>query len=127
MLIRLVLSILDTLSGGYGWSWGANQSGPFVLGGILGFIGLLSVGWSLATIGEAQGERTIFGVCITRMHFDIFIYVYFVIHVVSLITWFFGLYGGAGSIVWNVLWVLIIPVSVVATMPATYRAAENAV
>ncbi|KAK4957407.1 hypothetical protein LTR10_005370 [Elasticomyces elasticus] len=106
--------------GGYGYGRRGSEHVQYVVGGILGIIGLLSVGWSLATIGEAEGERRVFGITITRRFFDIVIYVYFLINMGIFIAWFFGLNEAAGSIVWNITWLLIIPFSIMATLQPRY-------
>ncbi|KAK3113022.1 hypothetical protein LTR53_010111 [Teratosphaeriaceae sp. CCFEE 6253] len=114
ILTRLVLSILNILTGGYGGSWVASV----VVGTILGLIGLVSVWWCLATIGEAEGTRRAFGLRFSRMFFDIFLGVYTTLTVVFLITLFFGLFGRPSAVLWNIMWLVIIPVSWAATKPA---------
>jgi len=91
----------------------------FVIFFIVSVISLWFVAAHLATIGDAVGERRVFGKLIGRKHLDWFLYgialIQSVLVVISIIV---DLYGGEAA--WLAVWVVIFLVAWVCSWPPEY-------
>ncbi|KAK6851494.1 hypothetical protein PG995_011619 [Apiospora arundinis] len=86
-----------------------------VIYSILGVLGFFFIAWCLATIGEARGRRKVLGIMVGRMHFDIFLAIFAIIHVGILIGAAFTALGLGIS--WLVMWAAIFAVAWIASWP----------
>lgn len=132
LVIRTFLSILGIFRNSYG-----SILVSAIVGTILTILNFFFIGWCLAKIGEAEGQRRVFGKLVVsfgtqvyrlrarvdknkqgRVHFDIFLYFCAAIHIVLLISAFVawkGL-GGAGlNGTWLAMWLLIFAVAWITT------------
>ncbi|KAF4971601.1 hypothetical protein FZEAL_9802 [Fusarium zealandicum] len=89
-----------------------------IVGTILTILNFFFIGWCLGKTGEAEGQRRMFGKLVRSLHFDIFLYVCLVIHIIFFVYAFVawdGL-GGAGlSGTWLAMWLLVFTVAWIAT------------
>ncbi|KAM5353967.1 hypothetical protein ACJ41O_000617 [Fusarium nematophilum] len=113
LFVRTFLSILGICRNAYG-----TVVVSVVVGVILTILNFFFIGWCLAKIGEAQGERRVFGKLVGRFAFDIFLGFCAIVHIGLLLASFMAWdsFGGAGlNGTWLAMWVLIFAVAWVAT------------
>ncbi|KAL6360677.1 hypothetical protein LRP88_06384 [Fusarium phalaenopsidis] len=105
LVIRTFLSILGIVRNSYG-----SVLVSVIVGTILTILNFFFIGWCLAKIGEAEGQRRVFGKLVGRLHFDIFLGFCAVIHIILLLSAFIAWrgFGGAGlNGTWLAMWLLI--------------------
>ncbi|KAJ4310186.1 hypothetical protein N0V84_011104 [Fusarium piperis] len=113
LVIRTFLSILGIVRNSYG-----SLLVSVIVGTILTILNFFFIGWCLAKIGEAEGQRRVFGKLVGRLHFDIFLGFCAVIHIVLLLSAFIAWsgFGGAGlNGTWLAMWLLIFAVAWITT------------
>ncbi|KAH7126580.1 hypothetical protein B0J11DRAFT_281027 [Dendryphion nanum] len=108
LVIRTAVSVLTII----GHAWGGRLL-SLIMGTIFAVIGFFFIAWCLAVIGDAKGTRKVFGFNVERLHFDIFLALFAVIHIGVFISAFFD--NGGSLVSWLVMWLIIFGVAWIAT------------
>ncbi|KAK7917995.1 hypothetical protein PG985_009869 [Apiospora marii] len=113
LLVRTAMSILGIVRDAL---WGHIVS--VIVFSILAVLGFFFIAWCLAQIGEVRGRRRVLGLMVGRLHFDIFLALFGIIHLGIFIAAIFPHAQVGLSVLWLVLWAAIFAVAWIATWPA---------
>ncbi|KAK3385450.1 hypothetical protein B0H63DRAFT_560055 [Podospora didyma] len=109
LIVRLIISILNIIFHAYG-----SKIVSIIVGLTLGVLGFVIIGWCLAVIGEAKGTHRTCGITWGRVHFDIALGLFVVIHLGMLIGGLVGLAIIGVTAGWIILWLQIAVITYIA-------------
>ncbi|KAK5167461.1 uncharacterized protein LTR77_007160 [Saxophila tyrrhenica] len=89
----------------------------FIIWLAMDIVAFVFLAWCLSVIGDAQGDKIVFGARVSRFHFDAFLLFAALVHLLLVMSFgilVYGLGGGTFSAIWMGMWLLFIGVAWVA-------------